>query len=352
MTARIQFILKARDYKYLNEEDEANGVKKMLSSGLFNSARFVERMLNSEGYETDIQHAIDNNYIDRLVTKFKPDICVIEAYWVVPEKFEILHKLHPKVKWVIRNHSAIPFIANEGVTMDWSIRYMTYKNVFLCSNDIRAHDEIATVIKAAENPLNASYLPNFYPYDFKPRIKPAIDDGIVNMSCFGALRPLKNHLMQAIAALKFADKHNLKLRFHINGPRVEMKGEPILNNIKKMFALFPKHELVEHDWLPHDDFIKLVRQMDVSLQVSYTETFNIVTADAVVNDVPVVTSPDISWINYLSYADPNDSNSIVAAIERVLSIDETRIFNLAGLQQFSDEAKNIWHQTIQKLTAV
>lgn len=347
--ARIQFILKARENKYLNEEVTE---KKMLSSGLLNSATFVERMLNSEGYETDIVHAIDNNCIDRLVTKFKPDICIIEAYWVVPEKFEILHKLHPKIKWVIRNHSAIPFIANEGVTMDWSIRYMTYKNVFLCSNDARAHDEISAVIKAAEKPLNASYLPNFYPYDFIPRMKPAIDDDVVDIGCFGAMRPLKNHLMQAIAAIKFADKHDLKLRFHVNGTRIEMKGEPIVHNLQKMFKQFPKHELVEHDWLSHADFLSLLREMDVSLQVSYTETFNIVTADAVVNDVPVVTSPDISWINYLSYADPNDSGSIVSAIERVLKMDETRIFNLAGLKQFSDEAEAIWHQTILKLTAI
>jgi glycosyltransferase involved in cell wall biosynthesis len=341
---RIQFILKARENKYLNEETGIEE-KKILSSGLFNSAQFVERMLNSEGYETSIVHAIDNNFIDRLVTQFKPDICVIEAYWVVPEKFEILYKLHPKIKWIIRNHSAIPFVANEGIAMDWSIRYSNYPNVFLCSNDIRAHEEITAVIKSSGNKLNTSYLPNFYPYNFTPRIKPVITDTI-DIGCFGAMRPLKNHLIQAIAAIKYAEKYNLKLRFHVNGTRIEMKGEPIVHNLQKMFKLLPKHELVEHNWLPHADFLNLLRDMNVSLQVSYTETFNIVTADAVVNDVAVVTSPDIKWINYLSYADPNDSDSIVSAIERVLKHDEIRIFNVDGLKIFSENSRVIWNKLI------
>jgi glycosyltransferase involved in cell wall biosynthesis len=342
---RIQFILKARHNKYLNENTEE---KQILSSGLFNSARFVERMLNSEGYETDIVHAIDNNEIDRLVSRFKPDICIIEAFWVVPEKFEILHKLHPKIKWIIRNHSATPFMANEGVAMDWSIRYMNYKNVFLCCNDIRTHNEIKEIISSAEVQNNVYYLPNFYPYDFFPREKPAITDTI-NISCFGAMRPLKNHLIQAAAAIKYAERNKLKLRFHVNGTRIEMKGEPIVHNLQKMFKLLPKHELVEHEWLSHQDFWKLLREMDVSLQVSYTETFNIVTADAVVNDIPVVTSPDIKWINYLSYADPNDSESIVQAMERVLKLDETRIFNLDGLKKFSETSRDIWHEVINKV---
>lgn len=64
-------------------------------SGLFNSARLVNEMLQYNGISSNIETAHDNNDIDRLVTKHSPDICIIEAYWVVPEKFEILHKLHP-----------------------------------------------------------------------------------------------------------------------------------------------------------------------------------------------------------------------------------------------------------------
>lgn len=346
MATKIQFILKTRINKYLNEEVEE---KQLLSSGLFNSANFMRQMLADDGFDTDIVHAVDNNEIDRLVTRFKPDICIIEAFWVVPEKFEILHKLHPKIKWVIRNHSALPFMANEGMAMDWSLRYMNYNNVFLCSNDIRAHNEISSIAKSAGLSGRYFYLPNFYPYDFTPREQPVITDTI-NIACFGAMRPLKNHLIQAAAAIKYADKHNLKLRFHVNGTRIEMKGEPIVHNLQKTFNKFSdKHELVEHPWLSHSDFIKLIREMDVCIQVSYTETFNIVSADAAINDVPIVVSPDIKWSNYLSYADPNDSDSIVSAIERVLVRPDVRIANVDGIKQFSETSRKIWNDTIPKI---
>ena len=285
--ARIQFILKARESPFIGEtapKDE----NKFLSSGLLNSATFVKNMLTELGHITELSHAIDNNCIDRLVTKFKPDIVIIEAFWVVPEKFDILTKLHPKIEWIVRNHSAIPFLANEGIGIDWTLRYIDYPNVALSSNDARTNKEIQSLISiykpvwsSEQIERKAPLLSNYYPVNFKSKNNSPKDD-IIDIACFGAIRPLKNHLMQAIAAIQFAKKHKKHLNFHINGTRIEMKGDPILQNLRKMFKLLP-YDLIEHDWMPHDDFCSLLRQMDVSMQVSYTETFNIVTADAVMN---------------------------------------------------------------------
>ena len=46
--------------------------------------------------------------------------------------------------------------------------------------------------------------------------------------------------------------------------------------------------------MDHESFIELVKSMDMCLQVSFTETFNIVTADAVANSVPVVVSSEMT----------------------------------------------------------
>ena len=54
-------------------------------------------------------------------------------YWLV-SKFEVLQKLHPNVKWIVRLHSEIPFIANEGIAMDWIYEYQKYDNVFVSLN--------------------------------------------------------------------------------------------------------------------------------------------------------------------------------------------------------------------------
>lgn len=358
----ILFILKFRDMTYgcddYPEEHHVEGYnpkpgepRRPLSSGLFNSANFVKEMLDSkEGFKAEIVHAIDNNCIDRLVTKHKPDIVIIEAYWVVPEKFEILSKLHPKVTWVIRNHSATPFAATEGIIVDWSLRYMDYPNTVLSCNDYRTHNEFRDLIKIYkpdwnEKELNKRvvYLPNYYPTKFHNR-SPLEERNHIDVSCFGAVRPLKNHVMQAISAIQFAEDHNKKLRFHINATRVEGRGEPVMNNLRNLFKNITKHELVEHGWMPHDKFIEVIRTMDIGLQVSFTETFNIVSADMVMNGVPVVTN-DIPWVHPLFHADPTNSKSIVKAMGRALWVNKNMHCwqpSVSRLRAFDSISEMIW----------
>lgn len=74
--------------------------------------------------------------------------------------------------------------------------------------------------------------------------------GAIDIGCFGAVRPLKNQLMQAIAAISFARSRGLHLRFHMNGTRIE-GGGPVLKNITAMFARSPDAELVLHPWFDH-----------------------------------------------------------------------------------------------------
>ena len=65
-----------------------------LSTGLFNSAQHIVLALETvPGITIKLVSVVDNNSIDREVTLFRPDIVIIEALWVVPEKFEILKAL-------------------------------------------------------------------------------------------------------------------------------------------------------------------------------------------------------------------------------------------------------------------
>lgn len=363
---RILFILKHRDTAYAcddyaNIRDDAPQSKsrQFLSSGLFNSARFIrEKMHCVDGFETSIVHAIDNNCIDRLCTEFKPNVVIIEAFWVVPEKFEVLTKLHPEITWIVRNHSATPFLATEGIITEWSLRYMNYNKVILSCNDYRTHNEFKKLVRAYkpdwdEETLNGRvvYLPNFYPTDFTKRdLKPSSD--FVDVGCFGAIRPLKNHLQQAIASIQYAEKAKKTLRFHINGTRLEGKGEPVLNNVRALFEHIPNHQLIEHPWMPHDKFVEVIRTMDICLQCSFTETFNIVIADAVVNDIPVVVSPEIKWVSPLFYADPTDSNDISETMR--LAIRARKYFgfyrpSFTRMKWYVDMSAYIWKKELMKL---
>jgi len=255
----------------------------------------------------------DNNAIDRAVTKFRPDIVIIEALWVVPEKFRILHRLHPHVKWWVRNHSSMAFLAYEGCAVKWMLDYPTFPHVKIGCNDRRNQREFELIVQAIDsNPKKVLYLPNYYPPEYHARPKP--DHVRLRIGCFGAIRPFKNQLIQAVAAVIYASAVGKPLSFHINGTREECGGDPILKNLRQLFAHLPQHRLVEHHWLSRHHFIELVRRMNLSMQVSYTETFNIVSADAVMNGVPVLVSPEISWVAPRFQVEPNDSVKIATKI--------------------------------------
>lgn len=364
---RVLFVLKFRespwgDYSGAAEVTAAStdptAPKKGLSSGLLNSATFVHKMLEAKGVETKLVQVLDNNYIDREVAAFKPTHVIVEALWVVPEKFDVLTKLHPNVKWIIRNHSEIPFVANEGIAMQWLLEYVNKPNVIISNNAPRAQKEMEFLARKAYPEMSFKdiskkvvYLPNYYPVEddtLAIRKPPNYRYTVYNVACFGAVRPLKNHLLQAIAALKFCDQMGFKLRFHINGTRVEGKGDPILKNVRELFAkLGDRAELVEHPWMDHDQFINVCAQMDMGLQVSFSETFNIVAADLVSVRVPVVGTTEIPWMPTPFCADPTDSDDIVEKMKAAHRYNRSSsgVFNIwkANLKDYVAETDLIWN---------
>lgn len=331
---KILFILKRRT------NESYGGYSAGLSTGLLNSANFVHQMLLNNGVESNLVVVNDNNDIDREVTKFRPTHVIIEALWVVPEKFTILRKLHPNVQWIVRLHSELSFLSNEGMAIDWLLKYACLPNVSIGVNSQRLIRDLSELLgKDKKNKL--LYMPNFYPaHNFKsPRTKSKA--GVVSIGCFGAIRPLKNQLAQAVAAIEFADKHGLTLNFHINSVRVEMKGQQTLSNLLALFENSP-HKLVLHGWLDHDDFLRLVRRMDICMQVSFSETFNIVSADATAMGVPVVVSKEVQWAK-TGFAEPTSVEDMAATLDAVWHFRRTNVFfNQVGLSSYSRKSRKAW----------
>jgi hypothetical protein len=343
--SRVLFILKRReDYSAIVHSHIG------LSTGLYNSASFVNDMLNNVGVDSKLIVVKDNNDIDREVTAFRPTHVIIEALWVVPTKFEILQKLHPKVKWIIRLHSETPFMAGEGMAMDWLGDYSRFKNIILACNAPRFLREVRLYLQHLNNwdkkttDQKVIYLPNFYPQDYVKksfnRNKDTIDIG-----CFGAVRPLKNHMVQIFAALDFAERIGKKLRFHINAGRIEMQGQPVLNNIRGFFQQIhgSGHELINHQWCPREDFLKICASMDIGLQVSFSETFNIVGADIISQGVPLVGSKEIPWAIPVFNADPTDSKNISNKLMMAYKFPRLNIWaHQISLKNYTDKTLDIW----------
>jgi len=354
-TPRILFILKHRDNPYWHESGP--GVAAHITSGLHNSVRFVNDMLNTAGIESRLVQVVDNNGIDREVAQYKPTHVIIEGLWVVPEKFEVLEKLHPTVKWMVRIHSEVPFLAGEGIAVEWIIKYLAYQKMQVSCNAPKATRDLRNIAfsyfrswgreKIAEKIL---YLPNSYlETPVKHNAKP-IDPTIIDVACFGAVRPLKNQLIQAMAAIQYAEKIGSKLRFHINGTRTEQGGD---SNIKNIRALFDGsiHELIEHPWMTHEAFLQVLAEMDISLCVSFTETFCIVAADSVLVGIPLVTSKEVPWANSLCQADPTDVDSITNTIDRVLHSCWNKVIitkNQKNLRAYCANSKKLWLHYLEK----
>jgi hypothetical protein len=351
---RALFILKQRqDYS----TDLYGFCNYTVATGMYNSANFVAEMLTKAGITAKAVIVADNNSIDREVTAFKPTHVFIEGFWVVPEKFDVLMPLHKHVRWFVRCHSELPFLAQEGIALGWTFQYLQ-RGIGVAGNspriavELRHLGEWAGVPAAMLDDLTPM-LPNYYPIESVPSIdigEP--DDALENfdnnselfdISCFGAIRPMKNHLMQAVAAVEFAKKHHKGLRFHINTGRVEMYGANTLKNLKALFSgLGPYYELVEHPWTSHEKFLKLVSQMDICMQVSFTETFNIVSADAVNMNVPIVVSEEVAWA-YPYFADPNSSDNITKVMTSVWNRKDVLVkHNREALRKFSHDSNEAW----------
>ena len=125
-----------------------------------------------------------------------------------------------------------------------------------------------------------------------------------------------------------------------------MKNRFLWETIKNLRALFvdTRHELVEHGWLKHKDFVKLVGTMDICLQVSISETYNIVAADVVNQRVPVVTTDEIPFVNYFSSVNSNKNvENIIYTMKFNLRFKTVlTILNKFYLFVNSKRAKMVW----------
>lgn len=338
---KVLFVLKQRGGydTYGCEPTDAGENSYYFSSGLYWSAKFVVDMLHKNGVHTKLVEVVDNNQIDAEIHKYKPTVVIVEALWVVPEKFDVLQALWPNVTFVVRLHSNIPFLSQEGVAVSW-IKGYAARGVLLAVNQERAFYDLQEILGSSDICDPVIYLPNYYPVRRETAVR-RHNPHHVRIGCYGAIRPLKNQLIQAVAAIRFADDLDLKLYFHINSTRIEA-GENVLKNLRALFKGI-KHVLVEECWMSHEEFLTALNHLDLGMQVSLSETFNIVSADLVSAGIPIVVSPEIEWAIPMSYAKPTDSESITRALVRVY---ENAFLNVLGnresLEKFSRESEHIW----------
>lgn len=343
--AQALFLLKRReDYS----DDPSYSGSYQIATGMWNSAMFVVDVLNENSITADIEMVIDGNGVDAIVTQINPEVIFIEGLWVTPAKIQELTSLprHANRKWVVRIHSEIPFLATEGIAIDWIGQYLDL-GITVAPNSSRSHDQLKAFadLKGVDSEL-IQFLPNCYPTNFRSFASNELNTAnntVIDIGCFGAYRPFKNHLEQALVAVRFAEHLDKGLRFHVNDRR-DQGGQPAFKNVEKLFEQLPsdRFELIVHDWEDRSTFLQSLQDIDLLMQDSFSETFNIVAADATWVGRPVLGNKEISWL-YPLWSDPTDQIKSLSVLQTLWENKSFFILqNRNKLKAYAARSERIW----------
>jgi hypothetical protein len=341
---KILFILKERPY-YTNN----TSVK---SYGLINSSKHLAMYLEDLGYHVDVVTVIDGNGVDKVLYDYKPDMAIIEALWVSPAKLKELMEMkrYAKIKFVVRIHSDIGFLSAETMSLSYVNGYIALgkKNLSIAPNHKHFTEYLSFALRH-----DLDYLPNIIHEVEHERWQNYArhDSHTINVGCFGALRLLKNQPFQALCAIKAADDMGKKLHFHVTADvHIDPSVNPVLKNLQELFKN-SYHKLIEHDWKENDDFIELIKEMDMGMQLSYTESFNIVTADFINCDVPIMVGDAIRWMPNILKTSTIDYD---AAVKKFISVYKNldssfiRLLMRRSLSRYNKEAKKAWGKFLEE----
>jgi hypothetical protein len=109
-----------------------------------------------------------------------------------------------------------------------------------------------------------------------------------------------------------------------------------------MTAGLPNVMLVQSGWQSWPAFRTTVRHMHLLMQPSYTESFNMVTADGVAEGVPSVVSSAIDWAPEHWKASIDDVRDIARVGRYLLSDPHAVSDGLQSLSQHNREGLDAW----------
>lgn len=348
MKNRILFILKERQYS-----------PSKTSYGLINSATHVADFLSHERYKCKVVTVIDGNGIDKEVSEFNPDIVILEALWCPTYKLKELIELkkYKHIKWIVRVHSDMGFLSCEGQALQLLNEYaaLNKKNLTLSVNSEKFVKPLSEALRH-----DFTYLPNIitiiedehgrhHAKEHEDRPEDFLEEkGHIDVGCFGAMRLLKNQCFQALCAIQAANKLNKKLYFHIT-PNLGEK-DPVSTNLIELFKN-NRHELVVHPWMPNDEFQELIQKMDIGVQLSFTESFNIVSADFINNNRLIIVSDAIDWISPVMRTSTTDyeaaTNKIIYAY-KFRNSEWLKDIARHDLREYNQKAKKEWSHFLKK----
>ena len=276
-----------------------------------------------------------------------PVTCVvISAPWIPTLELASLAAAFPETRFAVNCHSNLGFLqadpnamklVREGAELErqtWNFR--------VAGNNQR----LAKWITDAYG-VPSPWLPNLYHLDpAVPAGRALFNGGTLRIGAFGATRPLKNFMTAAGAAVQIAAAMRADVELWMSSGRNEGAGS-LVEAIKQMTHGLPHVKLVESGWQTWPQFRQTVRSMHLLLQPSYTETFNVVTADGIAEGVPSVVSDAIEWAPRNWKARVDDVDHVAKTGLRLLREKSAARKGLRALRNYNKRALRAWLEFLQ-----
>jgi len=243
---------------------------------------------------------------------------IVSAPWIPSPELQSLANQFSNTQFTVACHSNVGFLQADrnGVKLVREVMELEAgsANIHLAGNSRRFCEWVRFAFGAP-----CAYLPNLYYLHGEPVPPPrAFHGGTLKIGVFGATRPLKNMMSAAGAALELSRSLRSPLELWVSGGRTEGGGEVVLGAVKEMLNGLPGVSLILNGWQTWPQFRKTVASMNLLMQPSYTESFNMVTADGVAEGVASVVSSAIDWAPHDWKADVDDALAIARVGRRLL----------------------------------
>lgn len=267
---------------------------------------------------------------------------VISAPWIPTADLQLLALRNPEIRFAVNCHSNVGFLQADANGVKLVREAMELEtgshNFHLAGNS----DKFCQWVRSAFcHPC--TYLPNLYYLENNaPPARRLYFGGTLRIGAFGATRPLKNLMSAAGAALEIARELKADTELWLSAGRAEGGGETILRAAHAMLDGLPNIRMVENGWQSWPKFRQSIGHMHLLLQPSYTESFNMVTADGVAESVPSVVSDAIEWAPTHWKARADDVLDIARVGRYLLSDPRAVMDGFTALAAHNDDGLAAW----------
>lgn len=322
--------------------------------GLGVAALNTAKCLSAAGHTVEVWPLMDGKQLERQLNHARsdgegPSHVVISALWIPTDSLQWLLNRFPRIQFAVNCHSNVGFLQVEpgGVRLlrEALAVEMGTTNFRVAANSAKG----ARWIRSAYGSPCLS-LPNLYFLDETHALRvarPAYSAGPLRIGVFGATRPLKNMISAVAAAIQISYQLKAQTEIWLSSGRPE-GGETMVRSCAALLENLPHVKLVSAGWNAWPQHRKVVANMHLLLSPSYTESFNMVTADGIAEGVPSVVSDAIDWVPAHWQASVDDVVDIARVGRQLLSDPQAASDGLEALTAHNTNALRAWNSFLKQ----